>query len=75
MMHGQARLALVVHIYFNGSLSMTWPNHLLIFKFFSCKVNTVGLGFNSLANTIMVMLSLSVYLTTLFLGRLSPFSD
>ena len=32
----------------------------------------VGFDFNGPVNTIKVMLSQSVYLTTLFLGRLSP---
>ena len=34
----------------------------------------VGLEFKSPANTIKVMLSWSLYLTTLFLGRLNPLS-
>ena len=38
------------------------------------KENLVGLEFNSPVNTVRVMLSWSVYLTTLFLGRLSPLS-
>ena len=33
-----------------------------------------GLEFNDPVNTIKVMLSWSVYLSTLFLGRLSPLS-
>ena len=37
-------------------------------------IDLVGLEFNKPVNTIKVMLSLSVYLTMLFLGRLSRLS-
>ena len=38
-------------------------------------VRAVGLQFNDPVNTIMVVLSQLVYLSTLFLGKLSPLSS
>ena len=54
-----------------------WANHTPLEKASALKGNNllplVGLGFNCLVNTIKAMSSPSVYLSTPFLCRLSPF--
>ena len=68
-----------VVLFYKASATITILNAILFFKFE--QVHTwlsysvlIGLKFNGPVNTIKIMLSRSVYLTTLFLGRFSPLS-